>query len=151
LLDFLLATDSAQALPDHEGAEHRERKNADAEIEPGAIAAGIFRKDEEMNREPEADRKTDGDPGQIAGRFPDCPDVLDLGAGDARRDDDENGDENGSHRQAAEPDGLRQFTGSFHLVHGQLAWANCASVMSIYSSLSASARASRPIDARAAP
>jgi hypothetical protein len=67
--------------------------------------------------------------------------VLDLGAGDARRDEDQNGDENRSNGQAAKPDGPGHRTGSFHLVHWQLTSVNCAPTINTYSSAAASARA----------
>jgi hypothetical protein len=69
--------------------------------------------------------------------------VLHLGAGDARRDDDQNGDENRSNGQAAKPDGPRQLTGSLRLVHWQLTSVNCASFMNNYSSSAGSARVPR--------
>src|ERR1700748_3777794 len=129
--------------PDGEGAEHRERKNDDAEMEPGAIAAGVLGKDEQMDGEPEANCKTDRDPRQVARRLVDRPDMLDLRAGDARRDEDQNGDENRSNGQAAKPDGPGHLAGSFRPIHWQLTSVNCASVMNIYSSSLVSARGPR--------
>src|SRR5262249_10828467 len=96
----------------------------------------------------EANRKADHDPYQVARRLVDRPDVLHLRAGDACRDDDQYGDEHRPHGQAAEPDGLGHFAGSFHCVHWQLTWANCASLMNIYSSLSVSTRAPRSAERR---
>src|SRR5690242_2522658 len=112
-------------------------------MEPGAKAAGVLGKDEQMYGEPEADRKTDRDPHEVARRLPDRPDVLHLRTGNACGDEDQEGDENRANGQAAEPDGPRRLTGFFGPIHWQLTWVNCALFTSIYSSAAASTRPGR--------
>src|SRR5690349_20764297 len=94
-----------------------------------------------MYREPEANRETDRDPQKVGRRLIDCPDVLHLRTGDARRDDDQNEDENRPHCQSAKPyrPGRLAPGGPLRLVHSELACVNGALFPDIYSSIPASA------------
>jgi hypothetical protein len=76
------------------------KRNGDGEpqIQPDSISARILGQDENVNKQPTADRHPQRYPDEIAWGLPKGPDVFELRTCDARGDDNREGDENRSNR-----------------------------------------------------
>src|SRR5215467_5222018 len=96
-------------LPEHDGAEYRQRQDRKAEIEPRLIAAGVLGRNEQMNDEPQADGKPEQHADEVARRLVNRPNVLDLRPCNTRGDNDQYDDEGGAKRQPRQPHPLRRY------------------------------------------
>src|SRR5713101_6343876 len=81
-------------LPDGNGACQCERREREAEIDPGPVAFGILRQHEKVGQNPEAGDKSQSHPDKVAERVEHGPNGLALRSADPHRDDEESAHEN---------------------------------------------------------